>query len=75
MPNRSRDRRIGLNAQYLAPHIRQTKHDLDSAMLVRGEDRYNHFHLDRPAESDLEPGAVERQRELERLHIATAGNQ
>ncbi|MEE8504742.1 MAG: phytanoyl-CoA dioxygenase family protein [Kiloniellales bacterium] len=75
MPNRSKDRRIGLNAQYLAPHIRQTKHDLDSAMLVRGEDRYYHFHQDRPAESDLEPGAVERQRELERLYIATAGDQ
>ncbi len=75
MPNRSKDRRIGLNVQYIAPHIRQTKHRLDSAMLVRGEDRYRHFHQDRPAESDLEPAAVERQRELERLHIATAGVQ
>ncbi len=74
MPNRGKDRRIGLNVQYLAPHIRQTKHDFDSAMLVRGEDRYNHFHRDRPAESDLESGAVERQRELERLYISTAGD-
>ena len=74
MPNRGEDRRIGLNAQYLAPQMRQTKHDLDSAMLVRGEDRYRHFHEDRPAESDLEAEAIERQRELERLYIATAGD-
>ncbi len=75
MANRSKDQRIGLNVQYLAPHMRQTKHDLDSAMLVRGEDRFVHFRADRPAESDLEPAAVERQRELERLHVATAGTE
>jgi phytanoyl-CoA hydroxylase len=74
MPNRGTDRRIGLNVQYLAPQMRQTKHDLDSAMLVRGQDRYGHFHEDRPAESDLEADALERQGELERLHIATAGD-
>ena len=48
MPNRSNDRRIGLNVQYLAPHVRQTKHDLDSAMLVRGSDRFGHFRQDFP---------------------------
>ncbi len=73
MSNRGKDRRIGLNVQYLAPHIRQTKHDRDSAMLVRGEDRYNHFQKDRPAESDLEPDAVARQGDLERRYIDTAG--
>jgi len=43
MPNKSDDRRIGLNVQYIAPHVRQTKHDLDTALLVRGVDRYQHF--------------------------------
>ena len=43
MPNRSADRRIGLNVQYLATHVRQTKHDQDTAMLVRGRDDYGHF--------------------------------
>ena len=73
MPNRGKERRIGLSVQYLAPQMRQTKHDLDSAILVRGEDRFSHFRADRPAESDLEPAAVERQRELQRLYLATAG--
>ena len=74
MPNRSEDRRIGLNVQYLATHVRQMKHDKDSAMLVRGEDRYHHFTTDRPATSDLDPKALERQAELERLYVETAGS-
>jgi ectoine hydroxylase-related dioxygenase (phytanoyl-CoA dioxygenase family) len=67
-PNNSHDRRIGLNAQYLAAHVRQTKHDLDSAMLVRGKDSYNHFLPDIPAEIDLDPAAIARQVELEIRH-------
>lgn len=73
MPNRSDDRRIGLNVQYLAPHVRQTKHDLDSVMLVRGEDTYGHFRRDVPATAEFAPDAVARWRELDRLHIETQG--
>lgn len=73
MPNISDDRRIGLNVQYLAPHVRQTKHDMDTAILVRGTDRYNHFGVDIPAVSDLDPAAIKRQAELEALYNATAG--
>ncbi|MDJ0612560.1 MAG: phytanoyl-CoA dioxygenase family protein [Rhizobiaceae bacterium] len=73
MPNNSNDRRIGLNIQYLAAHVRQTKHDLDTAMLVRGKDDYNNFGIDLPAERDLDPVAIARQAELERMHVETAG--
>lgn len=73
MPNNSADRRIGLNAQYIAPHVRQTKHDLDSAMLVRGVDRFNHFKTDLPAERDFAPEAMKRWAELEKMHIDTQG--
>ncbi|MEZ5830160.1 MAG: phytanoyl-CoA dioxygenase family protein [Dongiaceae bacterium] len=72
-PNSGSDRRIGLNAQYVAPHVRQTKHDEDSAMLVRGTDRYGHFKPDRPAEDDFEPDAMRRWVELNTLHVATQG--
>ena len=61
MPNRSADRRIGLNVQYLATHVRQTKHDLDTAMLVRGQDDYGHFESEKPATSDLDPAAIAHQ--------------
>ena len=73
MPNESGDRRIGLNVQYLAAHVRQTMHDLDSAILVRGEDRYRNFETDIPAESDLDPAAMARQVELENRYRAIAG--
>ena len=73
MPNRSDDRRIGFNVQYIAPHVRQTKHDLDSAMLVRGQDKYGHFRTDTPARADFEPAALERWHELDRLHMETQG--
>ena len=75
MPNASADRRIGLNVQYLAAHVRQTKHELDSAMLLRGEDRYGHFLEDRPAMSDLDPAALQRQAELEARHREIAGTE
>ena len=75
LPNRSGERRIGLNAQYMATHIRQTKHDRDSAMLVRGVDAFGHFRADTPAREDLEPEALARQRELDRLYRETIGNE
>ncbi|MBT7256833.1 MAG: phytanoyl-CoA dioxygenase family protein [Planctomycetaceae bacterium] len=73
LPNNSKDRRIGLNAQYLASHVSQTKNYIDSAMLVRGRDIYNHFMQDMLAEMDLEPAAVARQVELETRYIEIAG--
>ena len=73
MPNASDDRRIGLNVQYLASHVRQTKHDLDTAMLVRGADPYGHFGQDLPATAEFAPAAVARWHELDRLHIETQG--
>lgn len=54
-PNQSTDRRIGLSLHYMPTHTRQTLADWDSAALVRGEDRYNHFdHAPRPTR-DLDP--------------------
>lgn len=75
MPNLSDDRRIGLNVQYIAAHVRQTKHDLDTAMLVRGQDRFGHFEYDLPASSDLDPAALRRQAALEARHRDIAGSQ
>ena len=72
-PNRSDDRRIGLNVQYLATHMRQTKNDVDSAMLVRGKDEFGYFAEDIAATSDLDPVAVARQKELQARYRSIAG--
>jgi ectoine hydroxylase-related dioxygenase (phytanoyl-CoA dioxygenase family) len=63
-PNRSRDRRIGFNAQYLAPWVRQTVGDWDSALLVRGEDRYRHFDHEIAASGAFIPAEVARQQAI-----------
>ena len=73
MPNQGNDRRIGLNIQYIAPHVQQTKHNMDTAILVRGKDKYNHFGTDTPATADFHPDAVKRHRELQTLYEQTAG--
>lgn len=72
-PNQSDDRRIGLNVQFFAPHVRQTKHDLDSAILVRGIDEYHHFKQDVGATKDLDPVAMARQKALEEHYKSIAG--
>ena len=75
LPNRSGDRRIGLNIQYIAPHVRQTKLPGFSALLVRGEDRFQYYEAETPASCDLDPAALawrEQQEELHKRIAATA---
>ena len=56
--NNSRDRRIGLNIQYISTDVKQLKTNNDSAFCVRGKDEYNNFNLDVPAKSNLDPLAL-----------------
>jgi non-haem Fe2+, alpha-ketoglutarate-dependent halogenase len=56
-PNRSSDRRIGFAIRYIPTYVKQVK-VRDSATLVRGVDRYNHFdHEPRPS-ADLDEAAL-----------------
>jgi ectoine hydroxylase-related dioxygenase (phytanoyl-CoA dioxygenase family) len=71
-PNLSDDRRIGLNMQFVTPRVKQLKQANDSAILVRGEDRYHHFKVDVAASADLDPEAMIRQTVLEQNHRKTA---
>lgn len=73
-PNRAADRRIGLNIQYIAPHIRQTKLPGYSALLVRGEDKFGHYQPEAPAARDLDPAALAWREEMDALHQRIAGN-
>jgi non-heme Fe2+,alpha-ketoglutarate-dependent halogenase len=57
-PNRSNDRRIGLAIRYIGAHVNQTSGVPDSAMLVRGEDKFGHFEAETPPVSDMHPDAV-----------------
>jgi len=75
MANQSTDRRIGLNVQYIAPHVKQTKHDRDSALLVRGEDTFQHFNKDIPAKENFAADAMARHAQLQKLYEETAGTE
>lgn len=56
-PNRSRERRIGVAMRYVAPQVKQTNAEQDSAWLVRGEDRYHHFVHEVPPQRDMDDAA------------------
>jgi non-heme Fe2+,alpha-ketoglutarate-dependent halogenase len=53
-PNRSAERRKGYSITYLAPHVRHAG-KRNSAMLVRGEDRFGHFVPDPVPEREMQP--------------------
>jgi len=64
MPNVSGDRRIGFNMNLIDPKVRQLKVENDSAMLLRGEDRYGHFRPEPRPANDFTPEAVAFQGEV-----------
>ncbi len=57
-PNRSNDRRYGLAIRYVAPHVRQMD-SRDSALLVRGEDRFGYFRSDPVPTRDMDPDILD----------------
>ena len=72
-PNTSDDRRIGLNIQYINPRLRQKKSNSDSAMLIRGKDRYGHYETDLPATEWLPQDAAARIQESTQKYHAISG--
>ena len=56
-PNRSEQRRIGLAIRYIPTSVQQLK-TRDSAMLVRGVDRYHHFDPEPHPRQDVDESAL-----------------
>jgi non-haem Fe2+, alpha-ketoglutarate-dependent halogenase len=59
-PNRASWPRIGLAVRYVPTRVRQAAGERDSALLVRGTDRFGHFDPESPPEAELHPAAVAR---------------
>ncbi|MEO1199413.1 MAG: phytanoyl-CoA dioxygenase family protein [Pseudomonadota bacterium] len=57
-PNQSDDRRIGLAINYIRADVRQSMLEHDTAMLVRGRDRWGLYELETPPSSDFAPDAL-----------------
>ncbi len=62
-PNTSDDRRIGFAIRYVPTSVSQIA-GADSATLVRGSDRFNHFELEPRPERDLDPALVALHKEI-----------
>ena len=52
--------------QFVAPSVRQVVGSFETATLVRGEDRYGHFHPEPECVADFSPEAIAFQAEVER---------
>ena len=57
-PNPSDQRRIGFAIRYIPTSVAPEQGVWDSAMLVRGEDRYGHFELEPPPAGDGDPASM-----------------
>jgi len=56
--NRSAGPRVGFAIRYAPTHLRQLSPLPDSALLVRGHDRFHHFEAERSPQADLHPDAL-----------------
>jgi hypothetical protein len=63
-PNRADWPRIGFAIRYVPTHVRQLSGEKDSAMLVRGQDRFGHFDHESAPEGDLHPHALARHKAI-----------
>jgi non-haem Fe2+, alpha-ketoglutarate-dependent halogenase len=63
-PNPSDKRRIGLAIRYIPTYVRQTAGMIDSAMLVRGNDRFGNFLAEERPLADLSEAAVAHHTEI-----------
>lgn len=58
-PNRANQPRIGFSIHYVAPHVRETRFEGATAMLVRGKDEYGYWESDPEPKKDLDPICIE----------------
>lgn len=72
-PNRSDDRRIGFGISYIPAHVRPLSEPRSSALLVRGEDRFNHFHPEVRLSAPLGPVARAAHAKAYALYTAATG--
>jgi hypothetical protein len=74
-PNQGDDWRIGLAIRYIPTHLKQLSPIRDTAMLVRGTDRFGHFEPERRPSSDFAPEAVAFHAEVQERLNAITGNE
>jgi len=59
LPNKSGHPRVGLSIHYCAPHVRETRFEGATAMLLRGRDTYGYWGADPEPERDYDPRCIQ----------------
>jgi ectoine hydroxylase-related dioxygenase (phytanoyl-CoA dioxygenase family) len=71
--NRGADRRIGVGISYIPTHVKPLTEPHSSALLVRGEDRYGHFHREERLVASESTAAIAAHRKACDLYMAATG--
>ncbi len=72
-PNTADHPRVGLSIHYVAPHVRETRFDGSTAMLLRGEDNSGHWGRDPEPNEDFDPVCIQAMLDTRELYLkATA---
>ncbi len=68
-PNNADHPRVGLSIHYVAPHVRETRFEGSTAMLLRGEDRFGHWGSDPEPQEDFDPVCIQAMRDTRALYL------
>ncbi len=58
-PNRADHPRVAISIHYAAPHVRETRFDGASAMVVRGENNSDHWDIDPEPKDDFDQACID----------------
>lgn len=72
-PNNADHPRVGLAIHYVAPHVRETRFEGSTAMLLRGEDKLGYWGRDPEPSADFDPVCIQAMHDTRALYLnATA---
>ncbi len=73
-PNNADHPRVGLSIHYVAPHVRETRFDGSTAMLLRGEDKYGHWGRDPEPKEHMDPACIQAMDDTRSLYLKATSN-
>ena len=68
-PNNAGHPGVGLSIHYVAPHVRETRFEGSTAMLLRGEDRFGHWGSDPEPQENFDPVCIQAMRDTRALYL------
>ena len=68
-PNNADHPRVGLSIHYVAPHVRETRFEGSTAMLLRGEDEFGYWGRDPEPREDFDPICIQAMHDMRALYL------